>query len=374
MRPAQVSTLLLSLCAIGSGAQTSAPPQSGLPALSSRSELVLVPAFVKTRSGEPVFTLTNNDFTVTDDGVAQKATLDAETGSEPLALVIAVETGGSGAGQLEKYHDLSTLIDNLFGAIHHRVAVVAFDSSPQLVQKFSGDPAETGATLSNLDPGDKGAAVLDSLIYSVQLLRRQPPEYRRAILLFSESVDHGSQAKLEDAMRALSDTNTAIYAFGFSSAKSEVGAEAARILHDPSPGPAHGCMGRDPDSPGGNRMAQAWGCLGLLAPPLRLLNMAAMLGMDGPKRNIPEAAAHLSGGVYFHLGDVRAIHRDLLDLAHQIPNRYVLSFYPQSPHPGLHVIGVRLKNYPDLEVIARNGYWVDEAPKSAAPADEPPPQ
>lgn len=374
MRPAPVSALLLFLGALGCGAQPSTSPQSGLPALSMRSELVLVPAFVQTRSGEPAFTLKDSDFTVTDDGVAQETTLDAETGGEPMALVIAVETGGSGAAQLDKYRELGTLIDNLFGAVHHRVAVVAFDSAPRLIQKFSSNPAETRVILSDLQAGDTGAAILDSLIYSVQMLRRQPPEYRRAILLLSESVDHGSQAKLEEAMRALSDTNTAIYAFGFSSAKSEVGSETARIVRDPNPGPTRGCMARDAGSPGGNRMAQAWGCLGLLAPPLRLLNMAAMLGMDGPKRNIPEAVAHLSGGVYFHLGDERAIQRDLLDLAHQIPNRYVLSFYPQSPHPGLHVIGVRLKDYPDLVVIARNGYWVDEAPKSAAPAEGPPPR
>ena len=50
---------------------------------------------VRTKAGELVFTLTANDFTLTDDGVEQKVTLEQDTDSEPLALVIAIETGGA---------------------------------------------------------------------------------------------------------------------------------------------------------------------------------------------------------------------------------------------------------------------------------------
>jgi hypothetical protein len=42
-----------------------------------------------------------------------------------------------------------------------------------------------------------------------------------------------------------------------------------------------------------------------------------------------------------------------------MPNRYLLSFQPQSPHAGMHAITVKLPDYPQLKVAGRRGYWVD---------------
>jgi hypothetical protein len=47
-------------------------------------------------------------------------------------------------------------------------------------------------------------------------------------VLLSETIDGRSQATLEDSVRDLNDTNTAIYAFGFSSAKAAVSHEATK--------------------------------------------------------------------------------------------------------------------------------------------------
>jgi hypothetical protein len=87
--------------------------------------------------------------------------------------------------------------------------------------------------------------------------------------------------------------------------------------------------------------------------------MAAIAATDGLKRNVPETVAHLTGGEYFKLTDAKALERSLLTISNHIPNRYVLSFQPQSPHPGLHVIGLSLPNYSKLAVTARTSYWVD---------------
>ncbi|MGD0761457.1 MAG: hypothetical protein ABR921_21370 [Candidatus Sulfotelmatobacter sp.] len=124
-------------------AQTSTPPTSTVtsanPVLSARSNLVLVPALVRTKSGELVFTLTAKDFTITDDGVEEKVALEENTDDEPLALVIAVETGGGGARQLDKYQRLATTIEAVVGNVPHRIAVVGFDSAPTLLQDFTSD-------------------------------------------------------------------------------------------------------------------------------------------------------------------------------------------------------------------------------------------
>jgi hypothetical protein len=36
----------------------------------------------------------------------------------------------------------------------------------------------------------------------------------------------------------------------------------------------------------------------------------------------------------------------------------VLSFHPQSPLPGFHVLDLKLKGHPGLALKARNSYWV----------------
>ena len=121
-------------------------------------------------------------------------------------------------------------------------------------------------------------------------------------------------------------------------------------------------MGKDPDpDPDAthNKAIQAYDCLTQLAPPLALAKMAAIAATDGLQRNIPETVAHLTGGEYFKLTDAKSLERDLEAISNHLPNRYVLSFQPQSPYPGYHTIGLRLSNYPTLQVTARSGYWAN---------------
>jgi VWFA-related protein len=343
-------------------AQTHAPSLPQFPVLSTRTTLVLVPALVRTKNGAPVFTLSAKDFVLTDDGIEQKITIDEETGSEPLALVVAVETGGAGARQLDKYRNLGPSIEAVIGGVPHQVAVVEFDSEARLALAFTPDLNAVGEALRGLEPGDRGAAILDGLRFSVDLLRRQPPSYRRAILLISETVDHGSKANLEQALHDVSDTNTAIYSLNFSSAKSAASHEIALIYHDPTPGPAGGCMSRGPDVDlSKSRLEQAYDCLGLLAPPLRLAKAAAIAAADGLKHNAAESVAQLTGGESFSFKDGRSLERDVQAISHHLPNRYLLSFYPIAPHAGFHAIGLRLTEYPNLVITGRNGYWADEA-------------
>lgn len=336
--------------------------------LTARSTLVLVPALVRNKAGELVYTLKANDFVLTDDGVLQKLTLEQDTGGEPLALVVDLEGGGAGANQMDKFVTLAPMLSAIVGDVPHKIAVVGFDSSPVLVQDFTPDLDVAGHAIHALiddDNGDNGAAILDSLGFSVDLLRKQPPEYRRAILLVSESNDHGSKLRLDEALREISDTNTVIYSIGFSTGRDELKTGVAKALSDPTPGPAHGCMSRDPNDPNVNLKEnvaeQAYGCLSLLAPPLGIAKAVVIALFDGMQKNIPETVAHLTGGEYFKLGNQKSMERSLMTISNHIPNRYVLSFQAQSPHAGFHAIELRVPGYAGLTVSARNGYWADIA-------------
>jgi len=362
-------------------AQAPTPPAaSQTPTITTRSTLVLVPALVRDKkSGELVFTLKADDFTLTDDGVPQKLTLEQDTDALPLALVVDIEGGGAALREISKYGALTHMIESVVGDVPHKVAIIGFDSSPVLVQDFTpnvDDAAHAIKALIDDNNGDDGAAILDSLGLSLDLLRKQPAQYRRAILLVSESNDRGSRVRLDQALREISDTNTAIYSIGFSTGRDELKVGSAKALGDSTPGPAHGCMSRDPNDPNvnlkENPAEQAYGCLSLLAPVLGVAKAIAIAAFEGFQKNIPETVARLTGGEYFKLTHSKSLERDLATISNHIPNRYVLSFQPQSPHPGLHAIVLRVPNYAGLEVTARSSYWAEDPTGPTAPAPSPP--
>jgi hypothetical protein len=120
----------------------------------------------------------------------------------------------------------------------------------------------------------------------------------------------------------------------------------------------------DPDAPK-NKASQAYDCLTQLLPPLALAKMAFLAATDGLQRNIPETVARLTGGEYFKLTDAKSLERDLHTISNHLPNRYILSFQPPSPHPGLHAIALHLVGYPGLEVTARTSYWAAGEPTTS---------
>jgi hypothetical protein len=168
-------------------------------------------------------------------------------------------------------------------------------------------------------------------------------------------------------------TNTTIYSVAYSTAKSEVSHYANhqlplsnggwQLAENPRPNPPHGCMAKDPnpepDDPT-SRWAQAYDCLAQLAPPLTFAKMTAIATADGLRQNVPETVAGLTGGEYYRMSDLRSMERGLMAVGNHLPNRYMLSFQPETPHPGLHQLTLKLPDYPNLQVDARMSYWADE--------------
>ena len=175
-------------------------------------------------------------------------------------------------------------------------------------------------------------------MYSLNLLRKQPPGYRRAVLLVSEAVDHGSTTRLEEALREVSETNTEIYSVTFSTSSAEVRAAAAN-------GAAPVCVSRNEQ-----------GCITFTGYAAAILTGVRM-GVAALSRNTPATVAALTGGESMHFHDERSLEKDLAAISNHLFNRYILSFHPTAATPGLHAIRVSLRNYPDLRVAARTNYW-----------------
>ena len=266
--------------------------------------------------------------------------------------MVDIQGGGRAIRELElgKFSGISSMLDAIVGGVPHKIAVVGFDSSPALVTDFTPDTNVAAQGIQALfadDSGDDGAAILDSLGFSLDLLRRQPPEYRRAILLISETNGSKSKLKLDDAVRAISDTNTTIYAAAFSSGKADAGATWSGIEH-----------------------AEPTGQLSFM-PEVDMVKMALQVILEGLRRNIPETVAHLTGGEYYQFINGKGLDRDLLAVSNHIPNRYVLSFQPQSPRPGFHSLKLTVPGYEGVRVSGRTGYWAE--PASESPSAQPNP-
>jgi VWFA-related protein len=369
MRPASVVSLLFCVAAAGLRGQQSDSSQA---VLTVRSTLVQVPALVKTKAGQVMLKLTADDFLLTDNGVPQALTLDQGTDLEPLALAIVVETGGAGANHLVDYQQLDAILDALVGGVEHRVAVIGFDSKPHLLMPFEPGTAHASQQLANLHEGDSGGAILDGAAFAVAQLQAQPARFRRAILLLSETIDHGSKTTLSEALRLISDTNTTIYSFGFSSTRSAISHEASKYgrasatasgieFKSGEPGPAHGCFSRNGADAEyeGHYSKQVLDCISQLAPPLRLATMAFLVARNALRTNTAEAIAQLTGGEFFHFHEDKDLKAGLIAASNDVPNYYVLSFRPTPLAPGLHALHLEVKGRSHLMIKSRSEYWMD---------------
>jgi VWFA-related protein len=369
MRPACVFFLSLCLAAAGLRAQQSDPGQA---VLTVRSTLVQAPALVKTKGGQVLLKLTADDFLLTDNGVPQALTLDQATDLEPLALAIVVETGGAGAHHLFDYQHLDAILDALAGGVEHRVAVIGFDSKPHLLRPFEPGTAQASQQLANLREGDSGGAILDGVAFAVAQLQAQPARFRRAILLLSETIDHGSKTTLNEALRLITDTNTTMYSFGFSSTRAAVSHEASKYGHPSAtasgvelqstePGPAHGCFSREGADAEyqGHYSKQVLDCISQLAPPLRLATMAFLVARNALRTNTAEAIAQLTGGEFFHFHEDKDLKAGLIAVSNDVPNYYALSFHPTPLTPGLHALHLEIKGGAHLVIKSRSEYWMD---------------
>ncbi len=177
---------------------------------------------MKDSQGGIIYGLQANDFIVEDDGVEQPARLDETPEGQPISLVVAIQRGRRAAYEFPRMQGLKSMLNPLFALGTARVAIVEFDSQVALTRNFTKDESLVDDDLTNLQPGDGGATILDAVNYSVGLLQKEPEDRQRVLLLISETRDHGSHVKIDDAVSAIGQSNSTIYALAFSPALSNI--------------------------------------------------------------------------------------------------------------------------------------------------------
>jgi VWFA-related protein len=319
--------LLLLLLALPSGGAASQETT-----LYIQSNVVVIPALVKSVKGEIAYGLAAKDFVVEDDGVEQPVRLDEAAEGTPVSLVLAIQRGGRANYEFPRIRGLSAMLDPMVEAGLGRVAIVEFDSQVQMVQDFSSNPGRIAANLKDLQPGDAGAAILDAIDSSVKLLEKAPREQQRVLLLISETRDHGSQAKVDDVVAEIGQSNTAVYALAFSPSRSN-------IL----------------DTMQGNN-------IGEMHQGVDFLSLAYMAA-QAMRKNVPATVASMTGGEYESFATRKNFDLRMIDFTNHLHSRYLLSIEPKNPHAGLHQLRVRLRDPGARVVLARSRYWVSGAGK-----------
>jgi hypothetical protein len=153
--------------------------------------------------------------------------------------------------------------------------------------------------------------------------------------LISETRDHGSALgkKADDIIAALGNSNTIVYTLAFSPSLSNI--------LDTGRGNNKNEMHPGPD---------------LLAP--------LIMARQAMRKNVPKAIAEMTGGEYELFSTHKKFDVHMNEFTNHLHSRYLLSFEPKNPHPGLHQITVRAAAPQKGEIVlARTSYWAKGAPE-----------
>jgi VWFA-related protein len=332
-----VPTMFLAVCCLGQSQQLppAEPPkplhssQNEAPTVRVTTNEVLVPTLVEKSGGGVLYGLKQSDFVLEDNGVKQKIRVQEEMDTTPVALVVAVEEGGVSALEFDKVAKLAPLLELFVSDPRSQVALMGFDSRPHLIHDYTHSSDDLEDALQHLEPGDGGSAILDTVSSAVDLLELQPKEFRRVLLLVSEERDHGSKhTKPVQLIQKIGRSDVLVLSVSFSPSRAE-------LLHDL----------RDSGDD-------------------RTLSMVSSLVMavKAFKKNVAKEVAQESGGEYMTFTRDKAFEQHVVDAAKHVRNRYLITFSPSSPTPGLHTIHVRTAQDYGARIVARANYWLQPEP------------
>ena len=321
----------------------------------TQSNLVQVPVLVKDKNGKMVYGLQAKDFIIEDDGVEQPVRMDEDQEAAPISLVVAIQLGRTAEAELPRIRTLGTMLEPILSDGRNRAAIITFDSQIAVVRSFTTNGALIAADIDGLRSGDNGAVIRDAVAYAAALLRHEPADRQRVLLLVSETRDHGSHVvSFENAVRAITDANILVYTLAFSPVLSNV-LDTARGNTGRNANPAPPLDASQEDILSGRVMPDGSerGAVGLTA--------LLIIAVQALRKNTPETISGMTGGEYELFKSHGGFEARMMEFTNHLRNRYLLSFEPKDPHPGLHEIRVRLRNPKGATVVARNRYWANGA-------------
>jgi VWFA-related protein len=335
-----------------------APPGS---TFKVQTVLVNTPVTVRDATGEMVHNLEKKDFHVTDNGVEQQIS-HFDLGSEPISVVVVVETSSRIEAILPQIRRTGTLLTQTVMGPSGEGAVVGFNDEIDKLQDFTTNNDAIENTITRLKEGTSGLRLYDAMAMGVDMLSARPQATptqqgrRRVLLVIAESDDKESEAKLGEVLRKAQLANVTIYSVGISSTRAQL--QKKPEPHGPPPSATpEGTFGMPPP-PGSVQTptteAQRTEGFDLLA----LAVWAVMHVKDQITNSGLAIAATATGGAHLATWKDRTIEKAIDEIGGELHSQYMLTYTPTGTDaPGYHEIKVDVDRK-DLKVRARPGYYV----------------
>jgi VWFA-related protein len=333
--------------------------------ISTRVALVNTPVTVRNSKGEMVDNLETKDFRITDNGVPQKV-LHFDMGSDPLSLVILVETSSRIDPLLPEIRKTGIIFTDTVMGPDGEAAVVGFNDSVDKLADFTADHDVIQNTVNRLKGGTEGSRLFDAMTVGVEMLSGRPqpqptadsPGRRRVMVVVSEAVDRGSETRLGAVLRQAQLANVTIYSIGLSTALAEMKAQPVDKTPQVTPPGTFGL----PPQPGTPQTPtteqQRYGNGNLMS--------AVAWAVTNIKNKITDHALELAaagtGGAFISTFKEQAIEKAVDEIGGELHSQYSLTYTPTgTSQTGYHEINVQVDKK-DLKVRSRPGYYL--APES----------
>ena len=188
---------------------TNAPTEDGQDAevLKTDTNLVMVPVVATDRSGMYIPDLTQNDFSLTEDGVTQQIAFFSAI-TKPFHVVLMLDTSASTRDKLRLIQNAAfAFVQQLKPA--DRVKVISFDDAVRDLNDFTSDRETLKAAINGTSPG-QGTKIYDALEMALNTVRRI--QGRKAIVIFTDGVDwHSDSATYDSNIKGLDEEGVIIY-------------------------------------------------------------------------------------------------------------------------------------------------------------------
>jgi VWFA-related protein len=325
-------------------------------------DYVSTPAWVYDRDGNTISGLLPHQFRLFDNGKEQNIQVDVSF--TPISLVICLQANANVEGLLPHVRKIGNLVKPLLIGDQGQAAVIKYDHRIEVIQEFTSDGDKITQSISKIFPGSSSSRMIDAVSQATQMLRRQPRNRQRIILLVGETRDVASEMRLRTALMDIQVANVTFYAVDMSRFLTTLTAKAQPGRQDNRPAPLAGAASLPSMvAPTPTSVAQATGGGGGTAGRAEFIPLLLELYRDAKaifKKNPIEAFTQATGGMEWGFNSQRSLEEAIQRLGDQLHSNYMISYSPNNRETtGWHEIRVDVPGRSEVKKVqTRPGYWL----------------